>query len=125
MKSPPVELLENRRRLGARVIGRAAEQVAERFNAERIAHAAAGVLGSSRLALLHMNVVRARHRLADVIRDLNLPEIPGEADIRRCARSILANSPSTEDIVAKAHQLVLEAVGARLAVLAAGAAGSA
>ncbi len=125
VKSPPVELLENRRRLGARVIGRAAEQVAERFNAERIAHAAAGVLGSSRLALLHMNFVRARHRLADVIRDLNLPEIPGEADIRRCARSILANSPSTEDIVAKAHQLVLEAIGARLAVLAAGAAGSA
>ncbi len=124
LKSPPVEVLQNRRRLGSRVIGRAAEQVAERFNAERIAHAAAGVLGSSRLALLHMTFVHARHRIADIIRDLDVPEIPGESDIRRCARSILANSPSTEDIVAKAHQLVLEAIGARLAVLAAGAASS-
>jgi stearoyl-CoA desaturase (delta-9 desaturase) len=122
LRAPPVEVVENRRRLGSKVIRRAAEQVAERFNADRIANAAASVLGSSRLALLHVNFVHARHQAADVIRDLNLPEIPAEADIRGCARSILAHSPSFEDIAAKAHQLVLEAIGARLALLAARAA---
>jgi stearoyl-CoA desaturase (Delta-9 desaturase) len=118
MKSPPVELLENRRRLGSKIIRRAAEQVAERFNADRIANAAAGVLGSSHLALLHMKFVAARDRAADIVRELSLPEIPREADIRRCARLVLANSPSIEDIVVNAHQLVLEAIGARLALLA-------
>ena len=82
LKFPPVEVLENRRPLGSRVISRAAEQVAERFNAERIAGAAAAVLGASRLAHLHETFVQARQGAADVIRDLNLPEIPGEADIR-------------------------------------------
>jgi stearoyl-CoA desaturase (delta-9 desaturase) len=125
LKAPPVEVIENRRRLGVRVIGRAAEQVAERFNAERIANAAAGVLGSSRLALLHGKFVQAQHRAAEIIRELNLAEIPAETDIRQCARTILANSPSIEDIVIKAHQLVLEAVGVRLALLAAGAAAAA
>ncbi len=122
LKFPPVEVLENCRPLGSRVISRAAEQVAERFNAERIAGAAAAVLGASRLAHLHETFVQARQGAADVIRDLNLPEIPGEADIRGCARSVLARSPSLEDIVARAHHIVLEAIGARLALLAAKAA---
>ena len=122
LRSPPVEVLENRRRLGVKVISRAAEQVAERFNAERIASAAAGMLGSSHLASLHLRFLNAQHLAADVLRDLNLPEIPGEAEIRRCARSVLASSPSIEDIVASAHQLVLEAIGARLVLLAARAA---
>ena len=55
---------------------------------------------------------------------MNLPQIPAESDIRKCARSMLANSPSLEDIATKAHRLVLEAVGARLATLAAQAAGA-
>jgi hypothetical protein len=34
------------------------------------------------------------------------------------ARSLLANSPSMEDIATRAHELLLESVGARLATLA-------
>ncbi len=119
LKSPPVEVVENRRRLGAKVIQRAAAQVAERFNADRIANAVPAVLGAGRLAQLHAQLSHAHQRAADVIADLNLSQIPGESEIRRCARAMLANSPSMEDIAAKAHELVLEAVGARLATLAA------
>ncbi|THD49121.1 MAG: acyl-CoA desaturase [Bradyrhizobium sp.] len=125
LKSPPIEVVENRRQLGSRVVRRAAEQVAGRFNAERIAHAAASVLGAERLAQLHARFIRAQERAADVLRDLNLPEIPGESEIRGCARAMLAASPSFEDIAAKAHQLVLDAIGARLTLLAAQAAGAA
>ena len=73
----------------------------------------------------HWQLSHAHQCAADVIRDLNLPQIPGEAEIRLRARAMLASSPSLEDIAAKAHQLVLEAVGARLAMLAAQAAGAA
>ena len=122
LKSPPVEVVENRRRLGVKVIRRAAAEVAERFNAERIAAAAASMLGAGRLAQLHAQLAHAQHRAVDILRDMNLPQIPGESEIRKCARSMLASSPSLEDIVASAHRLVLEAIGARLATLAAQAA---
>jgi stearoyl-CoA desaturase (delta-9 desaturase) len=125
LKSPPIEVVHNCRPLGSKVIRRAAAQVAERFNAERIAIAVAAVLGAGRLAQLHAQLSHAHQCAADVIRDLNLPQIPGEAEIRLRARAMLASSPSLEDIAAKAHQLVLEAVGARLATLAAQAAGAA
>ena len=55
---------------------------------------------------------------------LDLPEPlmelvePALAQGRR-GRSLLANSPSMEDIAAKAHELLLEAIGARLVMLAA------
>ncbi len=124
LKSPPPEVVENRRRLGSKVIRRAAAQVAERFNAERIAGAVASVLDAGRLAQLHAQLAHAQHCAADVLRDMNLPQIPAESEIRKCARSMLANSPSLEDIAARAHRLVLEAVGARLATLAAHAAGA-
>ena len=55
----------------------------------------------------------------EVFGELNLPHIPSKAEIVRRARSLLANSPSMEDIAAKAHELLLEAIGTRLATLAA------
>jgi len=124
LKSPPIEVVENRRRLGTKVIWRAAAEVAGRFNAERIAGAAASMLGAGRLAQLHAQLTHAQRCAADTLREMNLPHIPGESEIRKCARSMLASSPSFEDIVARAHALVLEAVGARLALLAAQAAGA-
>jgi stearoyl-CoA desaturase (delta-9 desaturase) len=124
LKSPPIEVLENRRPLGSRVIRRAADQVAARFNSERIAGAVASVLGAGRLAQLHAQLAHARQCAADVLSEMNLPQVPAESEIRKCARSMLANSPSLEDIAAKAHRIVLEAVGARLATLAAQAAGA-
>jgi stearoyl-CoA desaturase (delta-9 desaturase) len=53
-----------------------------------------------------------------VFSEFNLPHIPTKAEIVSRARSLLANSPSMEDIATRAHELLLEAVGARLATLA-------
>ncbi|HVP99425.1 MAG TPA: acyl-CoA desaturase, partial [Roseiarcus sp.] len=122
LKSPPLEVVENRHRLGSKVIRKAAAQVAESFNAERIAAAVAAVLGSGRLAQYHAQLRQAQKCAADLIREMNLPQIPGESEIRRCARSMLSHSASLEAIAAKAHGLLLEAVGARLALIAAQAA---
>src|SRR5271165_5562223 len=119
LKSPPLEVIQNRHRLGSKVIRKAAAQVAESFNAERIAATAAAMLGSGRLAQYHAQLRQAQQCAADLIREMNLPQIPGESEIRRCARSMLSHSASIEAIVAKAHSLLLEAVGARLALIAA------
>jgi stearoyl-CoA desaturase (delta-9 desaturase) len=128
LKRPTVEVLRNQHRLGTRVIRRAASQVAESFNAERIAAAVAAALGKSGLADLRARLSQAQPFAAplaamEVFSELNLPHIPSKAEIVGRARLLLANSPSMEDIAAKAHELLLEAVGARLATLAAQSAG--
>ena len=120
LKRPTVEVLQNQHRLGTRVIRRAASQVAESFNAERIAAAIATALGKSGLADLRVRLSQAQPFAAlEMFGELNLPHIPSKAEIVRRARLLLANSPSMEDIAAKAHELLLEAIGARPAMLAA------
>jgi stearoyl-CoA desaturase (delta-9 desaturase) len=120
LKRPTVEVMQNQHRLGTRVVRRAASQVAESFNAERIAAAVAAALGKSRLADLRARLAQAQPFAAmEVFSEFNVAHIPTKAEIVGRARSLLANSPSMEDIAAKAHELLLEAIGARLATLAA------
>ncbi len=120
LKRPTAEVLHNQHRLGTRVVRRAASQVAESFNAERIAAAVAVALGKSGLADLRARLSQAQPFAAlEVFSELNLPHIPSKAEIVGRARQLLANSPSMEDIAAKAYELLLEAIGARLATLAA------
>jgi stearoyl-CoA desaturase (Delta-9 desaturase) len=120
LKLPTPEVVQNKHRLGARVVGRAALQVANSFNAERIAQAAAAVLGSSGLSELHARLRQVQPMAAiAVLGELNLPHIPSKSEIVGRARSLLSNSPSLEEIATRAHELLLEAIGARLATLAA------
>jgi stearoyl-CoA desaturase (Delta-9 desaturase) len=120
LKLPTPEVVQNKHRLGAKVIGRAALQVANSFNAERIAQAAAAVLGNSGLSELHARLRQVQPIAAmAILGELNLPHIPSKSEIVGRARSLLSNSPSLEEIAARAHELLLEAIGARLATLAA------
>jgi stearoyl-CoA desaturase (delta-9 desaturase) len=120
LKLPTPEVVQNKHRLGARVVGRAALQVANSFNAERIAQGAAAVLGTSGLSELHARLRQVQPMAAiAVLGELNLPHIPSKSEIVRRARSLLSNSPSLEEIATRAHELLLEAIGARLATLAA------
>jgi stearoyl-CoA desaturase (delta-9 desaturase) len=123
LKRPTAEVMQNQHRLGTRVVSRAASQVAESFNPERIAAAVAAALGKSGLADLRARLSHAQPFAAmEVFSEFNLPHIPTKTEIVGRARSLLANSPSMEDIAAKAHELLLEAIGARLATMAAQAA---
>jgi stearoyl-CoA desaturase (delta-9 desaturase) len=120
LKYPTLEVVQNQHRLGSRVTRRAASQVAESFNAERIAAAVAAALGNGGLADLRARLCQVQPFAAmEVLGELNLPHIPSKAEIVRRARALLANSPSMDDIAAKAHELLLEAIGTRLATLAA------
>jgi stearoyl-CoA desaturase (delta-9 desaturase) len=123
LKLPTAQVMQNQHKLGSRVVSRAASQVAESFYPERIAAAVAAALGNTGLADLRARLSQAQPFAAmDVFSEFNLPHIPAKAEIVSRARALLANSPSMEDIAAKAHELLLEAVGARLETIAAQAA---
>jgi stearoyl-CoA desaturase (Delta-9 desaturase) len=114
LKRPPLAVLRNEHSLGARVIDRAAQHLAASFNADRIAAVITGALASASLASLQEQLSATQRRAADVLANLHLPQLPTRADILAQAMAMYASTPSIEDIVDRAHALILDAVGARL-----------
>ena len=114
LKTPPVEVLRNEQRLGSRVVNRAAEQLAARFNSERIAQAISAALHASELSALREALNQARHQAADVLASLHPGRIPTRDELLAQAQAMFARTRSLDEIVDRAHQLLLGAVGARL-----------
>jgi stearoyl-CoA desaturase (Delta-9 desaturase) len=115
LKAPPPQLLRNEHRLGTRVINRAAEQLAACFNAEAIAFAIASTLRGTELASLRHALVRTRDRTIEALPTLQLPQLPGRAELLLQAQAMFATTPSLEKIVDRAYELLLVSVGMRLA----------
>jgi stearoyl-CoA desaturase (delta-9 desaturase) len=115
LKQPPAQVVRNEHSLGSRVINRAAEQLAAHFNSERIALAITSALHGPELSTLQDTLARAHHRTTEVLAGLQLPQIPSREELVARARATLAKSPSLDDIVDRAYDLLLASVGTRLA----------
>lgn len=115
LKTPPEQVVRNEQRLGAKVINRAAEQLAARFNPERIATAISAALHAPELTALQEAIARAHHRTAEILHALPAPHLPSRDDFLREAKAMFARSPSLDDIVDRAYELLLTSVGSRLA----------
>jgi stearoyl-CoA desaturase (delta-9 desaturase) len=114
MKKPAHAVLRNEQRLGARVIDRAAAQLAASFNTDRIAATIASALERAHLSALQDSLAAAQHRAADVLANVQLPHLPSRGEILTQATAMFARTPSMEDIVDRAYALMLDAIGARL-----------
>jgi stearoyl-CoA desaturase (delta-9 desaturase) len=119
LKAPPDELVRNEQRLGARVINRAASQLAARFNSDWIALAITSALERSQFAALQQKLAATQTRAVEVLANLHLPHLPTRNEIRAQATTMFARTPSIDEIVDRAHGLVLDAIGARLRAFAA------
>src|SRR5712691_5402381 len=117
LKFPPRQVLRNEQRLGARVINRAAAELAARFNTERITLAITSALEGSQLSALQNRLVVAQQCAADVLANVHLPHLPTRAEMLAQATAMFARTPSIDDIVDRAYALVLDAIGARLAAI--------
>jgi stearoyl-CoA desaturase (delta-9 desaturase) len=118
LKTPPEQVLRNEQKLGAKVIDRAAEELLARFNAERIAAALAAALETPELSMLQETLARARDRTAELIemlKTLPMPHIPSRDELMREATTMFAKTRSLDEIVDRAHDLLLASLGARLA----------
>lgn len=114
LKMPPREVVRNEQRLGARVVNRAAAQLAASFNSDWIAGAIASALDRPELAALQERLAATRERATEVLASVHLPHLPTREEILAKATATLAKTPSLDDIVDRAYGLVLDAVGARL-----------
>jgi stearoyl-CoA desaturase (delta-9 desaturase) len=114
LKKPPEAVLRNEQRLGSRVIDRAARQLAASFNSEWIASAAASAWSAGALVALQQRLASAQHQAVEVLANAHLPHLPTRAEIGEKARAMFARTPSVDDIVDRAYQMVLDAIGTRI-----------
>jgi stearoyl-CoA desaturase (delta-9 desaturase) len=117
LKAPPAAVVANVQPLGSRVVQRAAEQLAARFNPDAIAAAVKSAVPDFGLAELQARLAEALPAAGDEARSF-LAAIPSREAVLAKARSCFPRSPSLEDIADRAHELVLAAIGARLALAA-------
>jgi stearoyl-CoA desaturase (Delta-9 desaturase) len=111
---PPERVLRNEQRLGARVIHRAAEQLAAHLNSERVALAIAAALQGPELSALQELLSRAQNRASDVLMAMHVPHLPSREEILSEARTMFSRTPSLEEIVDRAYDLFIASVGSRL-----------
>jgi stearoyl-CoA desaturase (delta-9 desaturase) len=129
LKTPPEAVLRNEQRLGSRVMERAAAELAASFN---IAEIAAGLrsaldhapgLAELRTALdaAHDRAAELRHRAVDLLGTVRLSCLPTRVDIQHRAAAMLAKTRSLDDIVDRAHRMILERVCDRARLIVADA----
>jgi len=118
LKQPPAAVVRNEHRLGSRVIERAANQLAASFNSERIASSIAAALNAASLSSLQERLALAHSRAAEALAGVHLPQLPTREEIFARASEMFVRTPSFDDIVERAHELVLDAVWKRLQPLA-------
>ncbi|MFM9973990.1 MAG: fatty acid desaturase [Beijerinckiaceae bacterium] len=129
LKSPPSAVLANEQMLPPRVIERSAERLAASFSVEAIArsvqeaYAASPSMGDLRTRIMEAQQAlsaQANERFANVhMPDINwpqLPAVPSVDDMRQNARALFVATPSMDQIVARAHQMVIESVWGKLGV---------
>jgi len=110
LKKPPEQVLRNEQQLGSRVISRTAAQLAARFNPESIAQAI-----KSSLQETELSVRDALHLLRHPA-DLHVPSMPTRDQLVAEAQRMFAKTISLDDIVDRAHELLIESVSLLLVI---------
>jgi stearoyl-CoA desaturase (delta-9 desaturase) len=117
LKYPPKAVVRNEHRLGSRIVSRAATQLAASFHPEALAIAVGAALDGATLAALWGKMAATQQRAADVLANIHLPHLPTRAEVFDRAVAMFTRTSSMDDIVDKAHSLILDAIGARLWVI--------
>jgi stearoyl-CoA desaturase (delta-9 desaturase) len=115
LKMPPETVLRNEQRLGAKVINRAAEQLAGRFHPDTIALAISAALHGPQLAALREKLKEAQQHTADAWTHFHMPHLPTREQFQAEAKAMFARSRSLDEIADRAYRLLLVAVDKRLA----------
>ena len=109
LRSPPAEVLNGERRLSRPLIEKVAQQLAATFDLEQLSAQARELLSlEPSLDSLRERGAEARERLAAVLAEVHLPELPSLEDLRRRVGERLAHTPSLDDIVERTREILLE-----------------
>jgi stearoyl-CoA desaturase (delta-9 desaturase) len=114
---PPAEVVRNERRVGTAVLEKVARQIAEHFPpgsfALQVAQAREAFDAHPKVIELRAKLAAKQARAEEAWHELqehlpHLPHLPSVAEIRARALQMYADSPSTDDIVARARAVIAE-----------------
>jgi stearoyl-CoA desaturase (delta-9 desaturase) len=113
---PPPELVRNEQKLGQAVIEKVALQLAHSFPIERIAlQVREAWANRPGFAELRERVAAGQARAEMVLHDMHLPHIPTLDELRERFRSSFGGTtPSREEIIERARELIVAAIGRQL-----------
>jgi stearoyl-CoA desaturase (delta-9 desaturase) len=114
--APPREVVRNERPLGRAVVEKVARQLAaSAVSFEELKGQAREMWAHNpKLEELRTAVAEGRRRAEEAIAELHLPHLPTAAELRARAEQMYADSPSMDEIVARARELILEQVSIEL-----------
>ena len=116
LKEPPEVVLRNEQKLGARTIDRAAADVVATFDLETIVRGLRNAIDHApTLTEFKQIAAAARERASEIVQTIHLPHLPSRAEIHARAVAMLARTRSIDDIVDRAHRLLIERVSDRVA----------
>ncbi len=117
LKLPPRAVVRNEQKLGSRTIERAAAEVAGSFDLNSIIARIRNALDQApSLADFSRRLAAARERAVDIFATIHLPHLPSRADIQKRAAAMLAKTRSMDEIVDRAHRMLIERICARMPV---------
>ncbi len=114
---PPAEVVRNERRVGTVVLEKVSRQLAEHFSVAAItaqaAHARESFDAHPKVKELRTKLAAGQARAEEAWHELqqhlpHLPHLPSAAEIRARALQLYADSPSTDEIVARTRQMIAE-----------------
>jgi stearoyl-CoA desaturase (delta-9 desaturase) len=116
LKAPPELVLRNEQKLGARTIDRAAADVVATFDLDTIVRGLRNAIDHApALTEFRRIVASAKERASEIVHTIHLPHLPSRGEIHARAVAMLARTRSIEEIVDRAHRLLIERVSARVA----------
>jgi stearoyl-CoA desaturase (delta-9 desaturase) len=111
LKNPPAGVIRNEQRLGVKVIHRTAERLAARFDPDRIASSLQSELTPGEVAALRAKLEQPPAPEAPHFHF----HLPSREALVAEAQRLFAKTPSLDEIVDRAQQLLFRAVGQSLA----------
>jgi stearoyl-CoA desaturase (delta-9 desaturase) len=115
LNEPPRSLVLNQKRLGRGIIEKVAQHLAATVAVEGMTDQLREAWMNTPTLDEHRSRTQAKKDDAvAMLKDMNIAHIPTMEELRERARQMFASTPSLDDIVARARELILEAVAAEL-----------
>ena len=113
LRAPPAAIVRGDRPVGRKVVEKVAGELAATFSIERIADSVREAWAESHaMDDLADLAQRAGDQIEVRLAEMSLPHLPTIPDLREKAEDMFHESPSIDEIVDRAHQLLAEAVAA-------------
>jgi stearoyl-CoA desaturase (delta-9 desaturase) len=115
LREPPEAIVKGHRPVGRKVVEKVARDLAATVSLDHVtARVREKWSESHTLEDLAERATRARDQVEERLAEMSLPHLPTVPELRDRAEEMFMESPSLDDIVHRAHEMLAQAVAARL-----------